>query len=86
MKKKVMAGIISASILLQSGMVPGMELKPLAAGNTAAKETVVEKRTLGNPILGFDDEANLTYGGDPSVLEIRCISTWDMMWHKMKAM
>lgn len=29
---------------------------------------VVEKSTGGNPINGFDDQGNLTYGGDPSVL------------------
>lgn len=68
MKKKIMAGILTASILLQAGIVPGMELKSMAAGNTVPKETVVEKSTLGNPILGFDDQENLTYGGDPSVL------------------
>ena len=33
-----------------------------------AKEIVLEKSKSGNPMLGFDKNGNILYGGDPSIL------------------
>ena len=32
------------------------------------KEITIEKSKSGNPMLGFDQNGNILYGGDPSIL------------------
>ena len=32
------------------------------------EEIIIEKSKSGNPFLGFDQDGNILYGGDPSIL------------------
>ena len=71
MKKKILSGILAFSMLF--GMASPMPMtvsaeEAGAAGGAEAKEIVLEKSTKGNPIAGFDEQNNLIYAGDPSIL------------------
>ena len=46
----------------------GKEGSKKNGGDEKATPLVLKKSTRGNPIAGFDDQGNVTYGGDPAVL------------------
>lgn len=68
MKKKLLSGILTLSMLF--GIFAPMPMTVSAEPDGAAEpeEVVLEKSTQGNPIAGFDDTNNLVYAGDPSIL------------------
>lgn len=65
MKKKILSGILTLSMLVSMGaLVP----QTVNAADTEPEEIVLEKSTQGNPIAGFDENGELIYAGDPSIL------------------
>ena len=56
-------------------MTPAEDYTPAVSGvtvsNPSSEAVSVVKSTLGNPIAGFDDEGNLTYGGDVAPLVVK---------------
>lgn len=71
MKKKLLAGFMAAmgmlTICSQGIMAQNI---PSAAGNpkNEIKEKVLSKSNSGNPMLGFDENGDILYGGDPSIM------------------
>lgn len=65
MKRKVVAALLAVCML---GGTVGFSTGEKVKAQEAHRETVLPKSTLGNPILGFDEEGKTIYGGDPSVL------------------
>lgn len=64
-KKKILSGILTFSMLFSMGaLVP----QTVSAADTEPEEIVLEKSTQGNPIAGFDENGDLIYAGDPSIL------------------
>lgn len=64
MKKRFLPGILAVSMAFGLGLL----LPQNVSADTSAKETTISKSELGNPIAGFDEDGDVTYGGDPSVL------------------
>lgn len=73
----LMMALVMALTLFGCGGNGSTESTPDTTPETTTTPTVttveanpieIAKSTLGNPLLGFDDEGNVTYGGDPSVL------------------
>lgn len=71
MSKKLIALLVALVMALTmfgcdgGNDTPETTTEPISATPT---EIEIAKSLGGNPINGFDDEGNLTYGGDPSVL------------------
>lgn len=67
--KKLLAGSLTAALVLT--MIPG-NLTTVSAeeASQAPKEITLEKNDASsiNPIGGYDNDGNLIYGGDPSIL------------------
>lgn len=68
-RKKILAGLLILSLIPVSAVTVG------AVGNKIKDqqlripvETELAKSELGNPFLGFDENGNRLYGGDPSIL------------------
>lgn len=68
-RKKILAGLLALSLIPVSAATVG------AVGDKATEqqlrvpvETTLAKSELGNPFLGFDENGNRLYGGDPSIL------------------
>lgn len=66
MRRKLVAALMAACML--TGIGSATMKQATAAEESSSSETVLDKSTLGNPILGFDGNGETTYGGDPSVL------------------
>lgn len=66
MKRRLLAGLLVAvglvSMCCQSAFVQADD------GIAPGEDIVLEKSDSGNPMLGFDENGDLLYGGDPSVL------------------
>ena len=72
MKKRIIAFLLAACMALP---LAGCSSTDGSSDNgaTAAQQSgpvEIEKSLYGNPIGGFDDNGELTYGGDPSVLVV----------------
>lgn len=68
MKKKLLSGILTCSMLFGIITPVSMTVSAAPEGRAEVKETVLEKSTMGNPIAGFDEKGDLLYAGDPSIL------------------
>ena len=64
MKRKLLAGLLALSFVMEGA---GMMTTPVYAA-TGVKEKVLVKSDKGNPVLGFGEDGNILYGGDPAVL------------------
>lgn len=70
MKRRFTSYLLAAALLITS-VLPGAGAfgRTLSQIDAASiKTTVLEKSVSGNPMLGFDDEGKILYGGDPSIL------------------
>ena len=65
MKKKRVLALLGALAVLSSVAVGGTVM---ASAEDTPQEIVLEKSNSGNPMLGFDENGNVLYGGDPSIL------------------
>lgn len=68
--KKLLAGILTTALVATSipaTLVPAQTAKA-ADTDTTPTETTIKKTEVSNPILGYDTNGDLIYGGDPSVL------------------
>ena len=52
------------------GSGSGENLSGNSSSGKAGDAVEIAKSQYGNPIVGFDDEGNITYGGDPSTLVV----------------
>lgn len=66
MKKKLLAGILSLAVAV-TGISSADAAANARAAETEAKEVVLPK-SMGNPMLGFDDDTDIRYAGDPAVM------------------
>lgn len=64
--KSLKAGILAIAIVA-AGIAGTVSLPNVRAAGSVPKEIVLPKST-GNPMLGFNNETDRRYGGDPSVL------------------
>ena len=58
-------------VLLAGGLMcltSSRELSSKFPNINDVKEITIEKSKSGNPMLGFDQNGNILYGGDPSIL------------------
>ena len=65
MKKKRVLALLGALAVLSSIAVGGTVM---AGAEDTPREIVLEKSDSGNPMLGFDANGDILYGGDPSIL------------------
>lgn len=65
MKKKRVLALFGALAVLSSIAVGGTVM---AGAEDTPREIVLEKSDSGNPMLGFDANGDILYGGDPSIL------------------
>lgn len=71
MKKRIFAMLIAAVIAFTAVGCSGNGGTEGTGSTTKPGQPIsIEKSTLGNPIGGTDDQGNLIYGGDPSVLVV----------------
>jgi len=64
--KRLITGVLLGAAILSMG---AQDVTSVMASETAdAKEIVLEKSTLGNPIAGFDENGDIVYAGDPNIL------------------
>lgn len=68
MKKKFLSGILAGVLLFGTAAPMPMAAKAAPVGRAEPQEIVLEKSTQGNPIAGFDENGDLLYAGDPSIL------------------
>jgi len=69
MGKKLLASILSISLIITiGGISAGDAVQKVQAADLTVKEQVIKKSTQGNPMLGFDENGDSIYGGDPSIL------------------
>jgi len=80
-RKRLLAGVLSASLVI-SAMLPMVSSAQATEIDTFDKKTLgtelstleevseitLEKSLKGNPLLGFDGDGNLTYGGDQAAM------------------
>ena len=67
--KKILAGLLAAAMVLTSPAAVSTEAKAADTKKLQVPvETVLAKSELGNPFLGFDENGQRVYGGDPSIL------------------
>lgn len=67
--KRILAGALAVCMLPAAGTAAGISsVNGRADALRVPTETALEKSTLGNPFLGFDENGNRAYGGDPSIL------------------
>lgn len=63
LKRKLVTAPAILSLVVT--MFPGI---PAGAAEPAPEDVVLTKCTAGNPIVGYDTDGNMIYGGDPAVL------------------
>ena len=61
--KKLLAGVLAVATVV-SLCTPQI----FAADTSEAEVRVLSKSDSGNPMLGFDENGDILYGGDPSIL------------------
>lgn len=67
--KRILACLLAVSMLPAALAVSGTgQVRGQSESLRVPTETVLEKSTLGNPFLGFDENGDRAYGGDPSIL------------------
>ena len=67
--KKVLAGLLTLAMLpVSAGIMEPQSVQAAQDGITVPTEKVLTKSTMGNPFLGFGEDGELAYGGDPSIL------------------
>ena len=67
--KRILACLLAVSMLpLAGAAMEAVQVSGQGESLRVPTETVLEKSTLGNPFLGFDENGNRAYGGDPSIL------------------
>lgn len=67
--KKLLAAILAVSMIPVSAIaVSAIDSKSDEKQLQVPVETTLAKSELGNPFLGFDENGNRVYGGDPSIL------------------
>lgn len=67
--KKFLAGLLALSLIPVSAVtVSAVGDKITEQQLRVPVETKLAKSELGNPFLGFDENGNMLYGGDPSIL------------------
>lgn len=65
--KKIMTGLLSSAMLITA--VPNSVSSVVYAYDTVnAPKSITIDKTTTNPISGFDENGNIVYSGDPSVL------------------
>ena len=66
---------VKAMVWLKDTMTPAEGYTPAVSGFTVSNPSTdavsVVKSTLGNPVAGFDDKGNLTYGGDVAPMVVK---------------
>ncbi len=68
MKKRFLSGILACFLLLGTATLMPMTASAAPVGRAEPEEIVLEKSTQGNPVAGFDENGDLLYAGDPSIL------------------
>lgn len=68
MKKRFLSGILAGVLLFGTAAPMPMTAKAAPVGRAEPQEIVIEKSMQGNPIAGFDENGDLLYAGDPSIL------------------
>lgn len=67
--KKILAGLLALTLIPVSAVTVGAVGDKIEEQQLRVPaETELAKSELGNPFLGFDENGNMLYGGDPSIL------------------
>lgn len=71
MKKRLLTGMLCLTVLLggigQMNVLTA-EAKAEKSNNIQLSERILEKSRSGNPMLGFDENGDILYSGDPAIL------------------
>ncbi|MBO5489004.1 MAG: family 43 glycosylhydrolase, partial [Eubacterium sp.] len=65
--KKLISGLVCAALIATS-IPTALAVSNDAEAATTTTDVIVQKTEVSNPILGTDNDGNLLYGGDPSIM------------------